>query len=365
MKETNAVRKRSRAGAPALWQLLLAVGLWGAAAAHADDHLPVPWNGMDIGDPVPAGAASMDNGSLTVTAGGSGLSGTSDQFHFVFQAVSGDFALIARVTPPSGADRSAGAGLMVRDALAAASNFAAVVQTPGQGVLSQYRTAYSPTVGADTVPASGPVWVRLVKRGTTVDAFQASDAGSVPGAWKKVGGDQPIGSGMIYAGLCLSSHSPGTGCRATFDHVSLAIGPQPALDNGTYTIVPVSAPAMALSAADGKVRLAAPGQRWTFTGKGGDLYAIQTAQDGSLALAVAGGGTESGTGIVLQADQGRPSERWSVVPNGNGTYGLVPQCAPGSGLDDFGGNTTAAAHIDIWQRWDSDPHTQWTITSAP
>ena len=344
--------------------VLLAAIVWVGGAARADDPLPTPWNGMDIGGPSPAGVAHADGGAFTITAGGAGLAGASDQFHFVFQSVTGDFALVARVTPSAGPGTPASGGLMVRDALATTSNFVAVAQTSSQGMRSQYRTPSVPRVGTDTAAASGAVWLRLVKRGTTVSSYLAADAGGAAGAWKKVGSDQPIASGMIYAGLWLAGASPGAGGQATFDHVSLVSGTQPALDDGVYTIVPVSAPALVLSLNDGKVGLAAPGQRWMIESKGG-LYAIRPAQNVSLALAVAGGASASGTGVVVQADRGQPAERWSVITHGDGTYGLAPQCAPDSGLDDLGGNTTPAARIDIWQRWDGDPHTEWAITPAP
>lgn len=352
-----------------LWLVLAAVSLCFITAAHADDRLPVPWNGMDIGGATPAGSSQLDNGTFTVTAGGAGLAGASDQFHFVYQSITGDFALVARVIPPADAGDHASAGLMVRDALAATSNFAAIVQTHGHDAMSEYRTPCAPRTGTDEVNASASVWIRLVKRGTTVTTFLASDSGGTHGPWKKVGSDEPTASGMVYVGLCLTSQTPGTNCTAAFDHVSLDTGPQPLLDNGVYTITPVSAPALVLGAAGGIVGLSAPagppGQKWVFTGKGGDAYDIQPSGDQSLALTVVGGGSASGTKLTLQADQGLSSQRWSVLSNSNGTFGLVPQCAPDSGLDDFGGNTTLAAQIDIWQRWDSDPHTQWTITPAP
>ncbi len=369
MKDTGILPMRSRSELPVLRRFVLlaalvAAGLWSTTGARADDHLPVPWNGIDIGSPTQTGGSQAENGTFTVTAGGAGLSGGSDQFHYVYQSVTGDFALIARVTFSPGSNDAAEAGLMVRDALAATSNFVAIVRTPRPGVLFQYRTPCAPRVATDAAGASGPVWIRLVKRGTMVDGYLAADANNAPGTWKKVGGGQPIASGMVYVGFCLASQSPGTNCRATFDHVSLAIGLQPLLDNGPYAIVPAGAPALVLNASDAGVTLGSPGPKWVFTGSGG-LYAIHPSNDSSRVLAVAGGGSADGTRIVTEADRKLPSERWAVVPNANGTYGLVPQCVSGSGLDDFGGNATPAAHIDLWERWDGDPHTEWTLTPAP
>ena len=343
---------------------LLVAGFWPIRAAQADDSLPVPWNGMDIGGQ--AGVSQADHAAFTVTASGGDISGASDQFHYVYQSITGDFALVARVTSGPGPQEAAKAGLMVRDALATTSDFVAVVRTLAPGVLYQYRTPNFRQAGMDAARASGPVWVRLVKRGTAMSGYTAADVNGAPGTWRKVGGDQPTSSGMVYIGLCLTGHGPGMAGTALFDHVALSPGPQPALDDGTYVLAPASAPALVLSAAGTGVALAAPaGQAWVFTNKGDGRYDVQPASDPSRALAVAGGKTADGARIVLQADQNLPTERWSVVPNDNGTFGLVLQSAPGSGLDDLGGNATPAAVIDLWTRWATDPHTQWTITPAP
>ena len=344
---------------PILLIALFSLILLGAPLAQADEPLPVPWNGIDIGSLTPAGVATEKNRGFTITAGGSGFSGVSDRFHFVYQSVTGDFSLTARVLS------SANAGVMVREALAATSSFAAALQTPSQSAVFAYRTLEFPQIGTDALAEPHYFWLRLVKRGIIVNGYAAPEVNGVQGVWKQIGGGSPIASGMVYAGLCLSGPAPGTPGEAVFDHIALTLGP-PALDDGVYTIVPVSAPALALDATDTQVTLGSPGKKWALTRQGKNVYSIQPMTDMSLALTVLGSGSKSGTQVVLQADSGQPAQRWSVVPNSsNGTYGLVPQCAPGSGLDDFAGSATAGARIDIWDRWDSDPHTQWTFTTAP
>lgn len=140
------------------------LGFWGTAVC-ADDQVPVPWDGMDIGGPNPAGGATEAQGTFTLTAAGGDISGRSDQFHYIYQSITGDFALVARVTNGTGQDEKA--GLMVRDALAATSNDVAILDQSGQRVLYQYRTMCWPQGNKDTADASGPIWLRLVKRGTT------------------------------------------------------------------------------------------------------------------------------------------------------------------------------------------------------
>ena len=347
--------------------VLIALSLSSARMSLADDQVPVPWNGMDIGGPAPAGGSHAGDGTFTVTAGGAGLAGASDQFHFVYQAVTGDFALAGRVTFPSGPDGASEAGLMVRDALAATSNFVAIARTSGRGILLQYRTPFVPHVGADAAGASGLAWIRLVKRGTTVAGYRAADVNNAPGVWKKVGGDQPIASGMVYVGLCLTSSAPGTGCQAAFDHISLTLGP-PLLDDGTYTIAPVGTPGMVLATAVDDVHLEPAGEsaarKWRLTNKGGGFYSCQPLSNLSLALSVPGAKSDPGSRVAVVADWGQDTQRWSVVAQSNGTYSLLPQFNTGIGLDDFGGNGTPGAVIDIWSYNSADPHMQWTITPA-
>ncbi len=91
--------------------VLLGLALLSARPAVADDLVPTPWNGMDIGGPSPAGTAKADNGVFTLTGGGE-LSGSGDRFHFVYQALSGDGALIAHVTAEGNPNDLETAGLM-------------------------------------------------------------------------------------------------------------------------------------------------------------------------------------------------------------------------------------------------------------
>lgn len=347
-----------------LTAVLTSVVLLGAVAARAGDALPVPWNGMDIGGLTPAGMATAGNGqSLTLTAGGTGLTGAADQFHFVFQSETSDFSLVARLSAPAG--NTASAGLMAREALATTSDFVAVSALPGSTVQTQFRASLSSLAAIDgpARAASMPLWLRLVKRGERVEGYAAADRDNAPVGWKPVGAGHPLGTGMIYVGLWVA------GGAAAFDHVTLTLGPQPLVDDGTYAIVPASAPSMALASSGNGIGLAAsadaPNQKWVFTKTGGNAYAIRPAQDAARALSVAGGKSDAGTKIGLEPDQDAPSKRWSLLSNANGTVGLVPQCAPSAGLDDFGGDATPAARIDLWTRNESDPHLQWMLVPAP
>ena len=71
------------------------------------------WTGSDIGTPVPPGEPVVDRGTGTVSGGGSGLSGTADQFHLLAQPLTGDGGVAARVSSFCRAVRRR-AGVMLR-----------------------------------------------------------------------------------------------------------------------------------------------------------------------------------------------------------------------------------------------------------
>ena len=321
--------------------------------------MPVPWNGMDIGVLSTPGTAQAADGTFTLTGSGGDMGGPSDQFHFVYQSLTGDCTLIARVN--SRADPMK-AGLMARDALATTSDFVAVLAEPRQGVFSAYRNQYSPQAASESATAVSSVWLKLIKRGTTVQNYWAPDQNGAPGTWKPVGGSRPIASGMIYIGLCLSRGA------AAFDHVSLATGSQFLLDDGVYTLSPASAPGMVLEVSGDTVSLAAltgaPSQKWRLVSKGG-FASLQPFSDLSRALTVPGANSQSGSKVAVTTDSGQDSQRWSLSLNTNGTYCLRPKFDTGIGLDDFSGNATPAAVLDIWNYDRDDPHLQWMINPAP
>ncbi len=72
--------------------------------ATIDAVAPATLTDADIGNPASPGSASLANGIWTVTGGGTGIGGSSDQFNFNSTAVSGDHTIIAQVgsnTPPN------------------------------------------------------------------------------------------------------------------------------------------------------------------------------------------------------------------------------------------------------------------------
>lgn len=323
---------------------------------------------MDIGGPQPAGSASSTNGTFTLTGSGD-ITAPRSQFHFVYQAMTGDFAITARVVSMTGSGSASGAGLMIRDALAASTDFAAVV-VDADGAVGFRTQLQQPQLAAPPVAPRLPHWIRLVRRGAVVAGYAARDVRGFPAAWKRLG-DGLVGSGLVYVGMCAAGHGPETSSTAVFDDLAFSTTPQPLLEDGVYIVAPVSAPALVLhatpAASPGRVvDIATPtntsDQKWLFTKKDHSNFQIQSVADPSLSLTVSSDTPDNGTHVALQPDRGAPSQLWAVVQNNNGSFSLLPQSSPNRGLDDLGGNMKPGTPQDIWQYISSDPHLQWTIT---
>ena len=124
-----------------------------------------------------------------------------------------------------------------------------------------------------------------------------------------------------------------------------------AIDSGTTegTVVSIGKPSSATN------------QKWVVASKGDGLYSIHPSYSSKLLLAAAKGGDKNGTAIVLESDSGQPWQLWKLNKQENGSYTLVPKHAPDKGLDDFGGNKSPGAKIDLWENTAGDQHLQWFI----
>src|SRR5216684_1412130 len=70
--------------------------------------LPSGWSDGDVGSVGLAGSASFGNGTFTVTGAGQGTLGSADGMHFVYQSLSGDGTIVARVASLPSSSAQAG-----------------------------------------------------------------------------------------------------------------------------------------------------------------------------------------------------------------------------------------------------------------
>jgi len=144
-------------------------------SSSPDRGCPKGWSCQDIGNPILVGSETKAGNTWSVMAGGTGVTGASDQFRFVAQNVSGDMQLSAQVLSQeeAGMGGFAHAGLMARQATDPASPYYAVFLTAHKGVVVQYRSDF----GDDTVQdvqlptAAPPLYLGIERSG---EQFQAA-----------------------------------------------------------------------------------------------------------------------------------------------------------------------------------------------
>ena len=181
--------------------------------------LPSPWQHADIGAVGVAGNATHDSGVFTVHGGGADVWGTSDGFHYVYQPLSVDGEIVARVASLEPVSPWSKAGLMIRNSLTASSPFAFMLVSASNGVHLQART--SAGVSAVSV-ASGstsvaPRWVKLVRTGNTIAGFESATGAT----WASVGSATLASASTVYIGLAVTSHNTSNDAAATFGSVAV------------------------------------------------------------------------------------------------------------------------------------------------
>ncbi|MBL7049911.1 MAG: hypothetical protein ISR96_10395, partial [Nitrospira sp.] len=156
-------------------------------------------------------------GYLTVWANGSTMWDRRDRFRYVYQSVNGNFdASLLIVTPPTEtAQTYAKAGLIVRNGTNSRDAHVKAMATNGAGLQFSYRSAYNKLtylIGS-YVPATYPIWVRIVRSGNLFTYYYSSDGT----AWT-THGSQTIGlNSNTLIGMGATSYSSGTLGKAEFD----------------------------------------------------------------------------------------------------------------------------------------------------
>jgi regulation of enolase protein 1 (concanavalin A-like superfamily) len=184
--------------------------------------LPSPWADVDIGMQTNKGGASYFNNVFTGIGGGSDVWNTADQFNYIFQPQSGDFAITARVISQTATAAWAKAGVMVRETTDLNSKyiFAMVTPTASHGVSLQYRatTGGSAADARDVNGPTSPYWVRLVRSGNNFTGFTSGDGVT----WTQITNSVSVtmsNSVMVGLGVCAGSSSAVS--TVTFDNVSI------------------------------------------------------------------------------------------------------------------------------------------------
>ena len=178
------------------------------------------WTTSDIGTVGVAGSASYASPTYTVAGAGAGITGTADAFRYVYQQISGNCTIIARVATFSSSTSAARAGVMMRQNLNANSIEASSLFAPSNTKVYFHRrtSAGGSTSTSNGAAAAAPYWVKLVRSSNTLSAYKSTNGTT----WTQVGSNTTVTmSDPIYIGLAVTSGSTSAAATATFDNVSI------------------------------------------------------------------------------------------------------------------------------------------------
>lgn len=187
-----------------------------AAGAQA---LPPAWTDVDVGAVGIAGGATANGGTFIVQGSGADVWGMADAFNYVYQPLSGDGTIVARVATISSEANWVKAGVMIRGSLSASSAQAFMVVSHAKGMAFQRRVS-DDNISVSTAGSltTAPGWVKLVRAGNLITGYESADGLS----WTEVGTDSFTMGQDVFVGLAVSSHVAATLSTATFDNVGVA-----------------------------------------------------------------------------------------------------------------------------------------------
>jgi len=181
-------------------------------------ELSAPWQTTDIGSVGVAGSASISNGVYTVSGAGT-VSGTADNFRFVYQPLIGDGEITVCLNSVQNTGTGGCIGVMLRESLTSGSEYAFMGISPDGTFLWQCRskTGGSASSTTSTIGTPPSVWTRLVRNGNVLYGYQSADGAN----WTEVNSYTITMATQIYVGLAVASGSSTTLNTATFSKVAV------------------------------------------------------------------------------------------------------------------------------------------------
>jgi hypothetical protein len=168
-------------------------------ASVDDDGFPaldttVTWKFLDKDGVDSTGSAFLDNGRLILRGRGADFTKEKQFFTGIHRKdITGNFDVSVKVDSQVAAHDWSKAGIMMSNHMERfdSGGVALVALTPNNGAIFEVATEASPIGQIDYTVAKGPlamalpVWLRLVKSGTTVSAYYRTDSAT---AWIQIGG---------------------------------------------------------------------------------------------------------------------------------------------------------------------------------
>ena len=203
---------------------MLASAISGAIMPPASPP-PDPWRSSDVGVVAINGRVGYDapTSTFSVLGDAGDIWGKADGMQFVYQPLTGDGSIVARVGGVQTTNPWARAGVMVRATLADNAPNAFLYLSAGKTLAFQRRLQYADVMVATAGPSNiiAPCWLRLDRSGDIFTAYASKDGV----AWTFVGSDTvTIERTTAYVGLAVASANPNAVTLATFDNVGVTPG---------------------------------------------------------------------------------------------------------------------------------------------
>jgi regulation of enolase protein 1 (concanavalin A-like superfamily) len=212
--------------------LVFALAILGLSSTVCNAQSAAKFKSEDIGNPEIKGSAQFVKDGVDITAGGTDIWTTADQFQFVYQEVKGDFDMAVRLASLDRSHLYTKGGLMVREQLTPGSRNLMFVLFPGNdkrnnnrgGYEFQYRLetdkvskAIYPSVTDTTAQKAFPVvypdgWMRLKRVGNSFTAFSGTDGKT----WKLYTEYTLEMPAKIFFGMAATAHTKGATTVAKF-----------------------------------------------------------------------------------------------------------------------------------------------------
>jgi VCBS repeat-containing protein len=201
------------------------------------DPLPSGWNSEDIGLTAIPGYASYDSATSTYTVAGSGADiwGVDDDFHYLYQTLSGDGSITVRVASMENTATAAKAGVMIREAMDVGSRYVDLYLRPGGGVYSEYRGATGGSAAANgsntSTSIKTPYWLQITRTGNSFVTKYSSNGTS----WTTLSTRSVTMGSTVYIGIATCAVNNSKLNTATYTNVSLTgnLNPGPTLNTLT------------------------------------------------------------------------------------------------------------------------------------
>jgi alpha-L-fucosidase len=176
------------------------------------------WLTEDVGAVGATGSFSLSGSVFTIQGSGADIWNSSDEFRYVFQLLTGDCSITARVLNMQNTAGWAKAGVMIRETLDTSSQYVINYMSPENGTALQERSGTGGSASGVTgnTGVAAPYWVQLVRTNDTFTSFISPDGTN----WTQSGTTTVAMDTCVYAGVAVCSVNDGTLCQAQFDNVS-------------------------------------------------------------------------------------------------------------------------------------------------